>query len=136
MVRYLGVPSGVSKTISEPMVCFAQKVHLSYINNNTISNRTKRDYTYPRHLGVPSGASKMIFEPMVRSPQTGHLSCVNVSTIYKRTETSFHLTLVTYEYRWVRPKRFWSLWYIWRKPCTYLAPTLTLSPNRSKRGST
>jgi hypothetical protein len=25
----------------------------------------------------------------------------------------------------VRPKRFLSLWYVWRKPCTYLALTLT-----------
>jgi hypothetical protein len=27
------------------------------------------------------------------------------------------------------------LWYIWHKPCTYLAPKLTLSSNGSKRGS-
>ena len=25
----------------------------------------------------------------------------------------------------MRPKRFLSLWYVWRKLCTYLAPTLT-----------
>ena len=35
--RHLGVPSGASKTISEPMVRLAQTVHLSYINTNTIS---------------------------------------------------------------------------------------------------
>ena len=29
----------------------------------------------------------------------------------------------------MRPKRFLSLWYVWCKPFTYLAPTLTLSPN-------
>jgi hypothetical protein len=29
-----------------------------------------------------------------------------------------------------------SWWYIWRKPCTYLAPKLTLSPNGKKRDST
>ena len=29
-----------------------------------------------------------------------------------------------------------SLWYIWRKPCNYLAPTLTLSPNGPKEDST
>jgi hypothetical protein len=29
-----------------------------------------------------------------------------------------------------------TLWYIRRKPCTYLARTLTLSPNGPKRGST
>jgi hypothetical protein len=34
------------------------------------------------------------------------------------------------------PKQFLSLWYIWHKPYTYLALTLELSPNRSKRDST
>jgi hypothetical protein len=34
------------------------------------------------------------------------------------------------------PKRFSSLWYVRRKPCTYIAPTLTLSPNGPKRDST
>ena len=28
------------------------------------------------------------------------------------------------------PKRYMSLWYVWRKPCTYLALTLRPSPNR------
>ena len=27
------------------------------------------------------------------------------------------------------PKRYLSLWYVWRKPCTYLALTLTPCPN-------
>jgi hypothetical protein len=31
---------------------------------------------------------------------------------------------------------FWIWWYVWRKPCTYLAPTLTLSPKRKKWGHT
>ena len=29
----------------------------------------------------------------------------------------------------MRPKRYLSLWYVWRKPGTYLALTLTPSPN-------
>ena len=29
----------------------------------------------------------------------------------------------------MRPKRYLSLWYFWRKPCTYLALTLTPCPN-------
>jgi hypothetical protein len=77
-----------------------------------------------------TGASKMVFEPMVRSSQTVLLSCVKISTISKCTETSFQLTIVTLVYHQVRAKRFLSLWYVWRKPCTYLAPTLPLSPNK------
>ena len=29
----------------------------------------------------------------------------------------------------MHPKRYLSLWYVWRKPCTYLALTRTPSPN-------
>ena len=72
----------------------------------------------------------MISEPMVRSAQTVHRSCVKISTISKRIKTSFHLSFVTYVYHRVRPKRYLSMWYVWRKPCTYLAQTLTPSPNR------
>ena len=87
----------------------------------------------PRHLGVPSGASEMISESCLA--QTVHLSCTYTNTISKRTKTRFHLTLVTQEYHRVRPKRFMSLWYVWHKPCTYLALILTLYPNGSKRDS-
>jgi hypothetical protein len=90
----------------------------------------------PRHLGVPMGASKMISEPMVRLAQTVHLSSTNTNTVSKRTEMRFHMTHITEEFYWVCPKQFLSLWYVWRKPCTYLAPTLTLSPNGSKWDST
>ena len=89
----------------------------------------------PRHLGVPPGASKMISEAMLRLTQTVHLSCVKISNISKQTKMSFHLSLVT-EYHREHPKWFLSLWYVWCKPCTYLAPTLTLSPNRPKWDST
>ena len=73
---------------------------------------------------------------MVCSMQTVHISCVKISTMSKWTETSIHLSLVTKEYHRVHPKHFLSLWYVWRKPCTYLAPTLTLSPNGPKQDST
>ena len=90
----------------------------------------------PRHLGVPLGASKMILEPIVRSAQTVHLSCVKISTISKLTESSFHLSLVTLKYHWERPKWFLSLWYVRRKPCTYLASRLALCPKGTKQTST
>jgi hypothetical protein len=97
--------------ISEPKVGLAITMHLSCIQ--TDQNEIPHD---PRHIGFPSDVSKMIFEPMVHSTQTMHLSCVKVSTMSKQTKMSFQL----------------SLWYIWRKSCTYLVQTLTPSPNRSK----
>jgi hypothetical protein len=39
--RHLGVPSGVSKMISEPTVHLAQTVDLSCTDTNTISKRTE-----------------------------------------------------------------------------------------------
>ena len=145
--RHLGVPSGASKRICKPMVHLAQTLHLSYTDTNTISNGTssanhapifhrhkqclqieRSEIPHdPRHLGVQSGALKMIFEPMVRSKQTVHLSYVKISTISKWTETNLHLILLTSEHHWVRPKRFLSLWYIWRQPCSYLIWTQTIS---------
>jgi hypothetical protein len=134
--HHLGVQSGVSKTISELMVCLAQIVHLSCTDTNTISKWTKNEIPLePRYLGVQSSGSKMISEPTVHSRQTVHLSCVKISTISKQTETSIHLSLIIEEYHWVCPKWFLSLWYAWCKPCTYLTPTLTLSLNGLKRDS-
>jgi hypothetical protein len=66
--------------------------------------------------------------------QTVHLSCVKISTISKRTEqTSTRPSSLIHR---VHLKWFMSLWYVWQKPSTNLAPTLTLSQNRSKRDST
>jgi hypothetical protein len=95
-------------------------------------NGSKRDSTWPTRLGLPSGAFKTISEPIIRLAQTVHLSCVKISTISKRSQTSFHLSLVAKEYHWVRPKQFLSQWYIRCKPCSYIAPALTLSPNVPK----
>jgi hypothetical protein len=90
----------------------------------------------PRHIVVPSDVSNMIFEPLVHSVQTMHLFFIKITTISKRTKTSFHLSLMIMEYHRVRPKRFRGQWYVWRKPNTYLALTLTLSPNGPKQDST
>ena len=78
--RHLGVPSGASKTISEPMVRLAQTVHLSCTNTNTLQTDRNEVPHDPRHLAVPSGASKMIYEPMVRSAQTVQLSAPTLPT--------------------------------------------------------
>jgi hypothetical protein len=195
--HHLGVPSGASKPISEPMVRLAQTLHLSCSDANTISEWTKtrvltgasktisspmvcsaqtvterplepqvrpkrllslwyvwrNPYTYVAPTLTPSpnrpkqystwstsprssiSASKMISEPMIRSVQIVHLSCIKISTISKQTETSIHLSLITLEFKLFYPKWFLNLWYILPKQCTYLAPTLTPSPNRLKQDS-
>jgi hypothetical protein len=40
--HHLGVSSGASKTISNPMVYLVQTVHLSYTDTNSISKWTER----------------------------------------------------------------------------------------------
>jgi hypothetical protein len=65
----------------------------------------------PRHLEVPSGASKMISQRMACLAQTVNLSCPTV-------------TLSPNISNWDSTDPCHSLWYIRRKPCTYLA-----SPN-------
>jgi hypothetical protein len=88
------------------------------------------------HIGDPSGASKMISDPMLSSAQTVHLYYVKISTISKETKTSIHLSPFSKEYHRVCLKWFLSLWYVRRKPCTYLVSRLALSPNRLKQVTT
>jgi hypothetical protein len=113
----------------KPCTCLALILTLS-------QNGLKQESPRPMSLTSPSSASKTICEPMVHSVQTVHQSCIKTSPISKRTEPSFHLCLVTKESHRVRPKSFLCLWYVRCKPCTHLAPTLTLSPNGLKREST
>ena len=84
--HHLGVPSGASKMISEPMVRLANPC--TYLTSTlTPSPNGPNEIPHdPRHLGVPLGASKMISEPMVCLAQTVHLSYINTNTISKRTE--------------------------------------------------
>jgi hypothetical protein len=77
----------------------------------------------------------MIFEPVVHLAQTVHQSCTDTNTISRRTKTTFHMTHVTLAFHLLCPKLFLSLWYIRRKPHTYVALTQTMSPNRLKRDS-
>jgi hypothetical protein len=78
----------------------------------------------------------MISEPMVCLAQTVHISCTDTNTISKWTKTRFHMTHVTLEFYWVRPKQFLRLWYVQHKTCTFLASRLALSLNGSNRAST
>jgi hypothetical protein len=92
---HLGVSSGASKMIFEPMVCLAQTVHLYCTDTNSLQIDRNKIPQSPTRIGLPLGAFKTIFEPMVRLTQTTHLSCVKISTISKQTQTTFHLSLVT-----------------------------------------
>jgi hypothetical protein len=99
---------------------------LSCVIISTISKRTESSSLMPHHLGVPSGASKMISEPMVRLTQTKHLSCIDPNIVSKRIEMRFHMTYVIEEFYQVCRKQFLSLWYVQRKPYTYLMSRLAL----------
>jgi hypothetical protein len=134
--HHLGVPLGASKMIFS--LWYVQHKPCTYLLSRLAV--LQMDWIElplePHHLGVPSGVSKMIYEPVVRSAQTIHISCVMISIITKRTESSFHLSRVTYEYHRMCLKWFLSLCFVWRKPYTYLTPTLILSPSKPKRDST
>jgi hypothetical protein len=118
------------------MVCWHKPCTYLALTLTLSPNGPKKIPHDPRHLAVPSCASKMISEPLVCSTQTVHLSCVKIDTIYKQTEMRFHLSLITYEYHRLRPKWFLRLWYAQRKPCSYHAATLTVSPNTPEWDST
>jgi hypothetical protein len=118
---------GMFGTNSAPLLHLRQ--HCLQMDRNKIPHD-------PRHLGVSSGVSKTIFKPMVCTVQTVHLSCVKISTMLKRTKMSFRLSLIAKEYHRVHLKRFRSLWYVRRKPCTYLASRLALSPYTLKQDAT
>jgi hypothetical protein len=126
--RHLGVPTGASKMISEPMVHSAQTMHLS----NELSQHPLEIH----HLGVLLGAFKMISEPTVCLAQTMHLSCTDPNTISKLTKMRFHMTHVTLKFHRVHPKWFLGLWFVHHKPCTYLVSRLALSLSGPNWGST
>jgi hypothetical protein len=91
-------------------------------------NGPKRALTQPKSPRCSFGCVQNNFQAP-RSAETMHLSCVKISIVFKWTETSLHLSLDTLKYHQVRPKWLLSLWYVWRKPCTYPALTLTPPPN-------
>jgi hypothetical protein len=103
---------------------------------STVSKWLNQASTWALSPNSTTSASKMIYEPVVRLAQTVHLSCTDTNTVSKWIKTRFHMTHVTGEFHHVHLKWFLSLWYVLRKPSTYLSSTLTLSPTRSKGDST
>jgi hypothetical protein len=79
---YLGVPSGMSKAIFDPIARSAQTVHQSCVEINTVSKRTQNEFPFdPHHQGGPSGAAKKIPMPVVNSAQTVHISCAKINNV-------------------------------------------------------
>jgi hypothetical protein len=116
-----------------PILCSVQTVLLSCTNTNTISKLTKMRFhtthvTYKFHRVRP----KLFMTYGTFSANPAPIMC---GTISKWTEQS-STRPSSPEVPWVRLKRFMSLWYVWSKLSTYLALTLTLSQNISKRDST
>jgi hypothetical protein len=134
--HHLGVLSGVSKMIFEPMVRSMQTVQLFCIKLALSPNRPKRSSTRALSPRSTIGCVQNNLWAYGTFRETKQLSCVKISTISKETKMSIHLSLVPLEYHRVRPKWFLSLWYIWHKPCTYLASRLALSANGPKQAST
>ena len=64
--RHLGVPSGASKMISEPMVCLAQTVRLSYVKISTISKWIETSF----HLSLVTKDDEDINTDHTSTPST------------------------------------------------------------------
>jgi hypothetical protein len=126
---------GAPEMVSMPMVHSAQTVLLSCSEINAISKRTEMSF-YLTHVTLeyhrvrqndfqaygPFGAN---CAPMLRR-----------DLHYVQTDRNkLHWTYITEEYDLVSPKPFPCPWYIWHKPCIYLAPRLKLSPNGTKWAS-
>jgi hypothetical protein len=114
-----------------------RKLYTFLVPSLTLSpNGLKRASTWPTSPRSFIRCAKMISMLVVQSAQTVHLSCNEINTL--QTDWNDlpldlrHLGVAS----GVPKKRFQSLWYIWRKPCTYLALRLIWCPNRIKRAST
>jgi hypothetical protein len=123
------VPSGATKTITEPMVHLAQTLHLSWVKINNISKQTEMSFhlslvTEEYHWVHPKWFLTLWY--IWRNPCT-----------YLRLQADQNKILHD-------PRHLGgplgasklSLWYVQRKPCTYLASRLALSPNGPKWAST
>jgi hypothetical protein len=121
---------------SEPMVRSTQTLHLTCVKISTISNELNQASTWASSPRSTIGCVQNDFLAYGMFSTNLHLSCTDTNTISKCTKTRFHMTHITLEFHWVRPKWFLMLWYIRNKPCTYLASRLALFLNGLDRAST
>jgi hypothetical protein len=92
-------------------------------------NGPKRVSTWASSSSNSIGCIKNYFLACGMFTEPVHLSCSYTNTVSKRTEMRF-------DFHPVLPKHFVSLWYVRRKPCTYLASRSALSENGLKWDST
>jgi len=112
---------------------YAPILHQDYNYLQTDRNEIPHE---PLHQGVPSRVSKIVSLPMVHLAQTVYISCTENNTIPKEAEVRFYMTHVIWEFYWVLPNIFLSIWYVRCNSCTYLTSSLALSPNKANWAST
>jgi hypothetical protein len=134
--RHLGVASGAYKTIFVAVERSTQTVHLLASRLALSLNGLNRASSWASSPRSTIGCVQHVFWAYGPFIAYHAPNCIKISTISNSTISSFHLSLVTYAYHRVHLKWFLSLRYVWRKPCTNLSPTLTLSPSGPKRNST
>jgi hypothetical protein len=119
------------------MVRFAQTVHLSRTNTNTISKQTKtgvdmNHVTWEFNRGHPKWLPRLWYTRRKLCTYLASRLALSpngpkqASTWASSPRSTIGST----------PKWLWSLWYVWCKPCTNLVLTLTPSPNWPKQDLT
>jgi hypothetical protein len=134
---HLGVPSSVPKNISKPMVCSVQTMHLSCIETNTISKRTKTSF----HLTNVTKKSHQVC--LKRFPCPWYIryklyTCLAPRLILSLNRPKWTSTWHTSHRSSIgcAQNYFHNHGTFGPKPCTYLVLRLALSPNGSKWAST
>jgi hypothetical protein len=130
--RQLGVPSGVSTIIFEPMRCPVQILRLSCTDTYTVSRRTEtrfdmihvtlvfhwvRQKWFMSLWYVWCKPCTYLVSRLVESQNELNRACTWASSLRNTTG----------------PNRFLSQRYVWCKPCTCLASRLPVSRNRLNR---
>jgi hypothetical protein len=93
--HHQGVPSGLPKLISMPVLHLTQTVHRSCTEIKTMSIRIEMGLCLIHIIQEYNQGFQNDFLALVRLAQAMYLSCVDINTISKWIETSFHLTHIT-----------------------------------------
>jgi hypothetical protein len=129
--HHLGVPSGASNMISEPMLCSAQNVHQSCVNIGTISKQNEMSF----HLSLTHRSAikcaQNDFWAFGRFG-TNHAPILhNTNTVSRQTHDPHYLGVPS-----CASKQIFEPMVYCHKTCTNLVSRLALSPNGPKRAFT